>query len=422
MQLKCLGRFFSYWILIVTISLNNCSEINPYIFRKIKKEKDITFLNTEQTSKCAEYIAKIFIIRVIINVIINIDNENRKCLEIEHFLSKHKDIKNQVQLWINKSLLREYGTLYTKQITCKMSKRHANAELSYPANLNSLFTFLSSRICSFNKSIWYAWKNVIQIRDGDEKRIKTMPFNFVTDQEHNGYIRVDGLNKQDTFVVVLNSEKELNKSDLFIANLKDSNQTLIEPYKKINAHIEAIMIHPTENIVMYSSVIKNDEYNEYALHMFNPFHASFNFSSPTDFGCKKIFFFGGDNTYILLTLKGQLGMCWLEKDKNNELTIKWSLKKHESTYIDFAPDTSRVTKSGFAPHWAFLTDKGEVLMCNFLNPLVDKTTLFCAIKADQSNRKIEENFYKLHYNNNGTCGVIYQDEGNNDCDKFIIYG
>jgi hypothetical protein len=89
-------------------------------------------------------------------------------------------------------------------------------------------------------------------------------------------------------------------------------------------------------------------------------------------------------------------------------------------FIDFTPDMSRRTKSGFAPLWVFLNDQGELFECDFLLPFA-KPTLFFLKQAPLPSA--EQCFDKVYFNDK-KCGVVYKNtnQSNNvSYTKLILY-
>lgn len=236
---------------------------------------------------------------------------------------------------------------------------------------------------------------------------------------------MDGKNVNNCVIIgAVSSDKKTSFIFADKINVKYSQKTYLEihPYSILNGLLLTVMMHPYKDIIAYSFKQERPDQDiekvpQYKIHIVeNAFcepqgntitlsSSPINYYSSIDFGIKKITFFGG-STYLFLTLDGQLGMCWSAIDEQNKNIVQWSLKKHKSAYIDFTPDTSVVTSTGFMPNWAFLNDKGEIFLCDFLSSL-RQTTLFFVKQARKPQQFLTETFDKIYYKD-GHCGVLYK--------------
>lgn len=258
---------------------------------------------------------------------------------------------------------------------------------------------------------------VKMIRYCEDEVEMTMPNDL---KEH---FMMDGKNEKNCVVIgAVNSDKTISAifADMIYVKSNTSTYKDMKPFCVLNGLLLTVMMHPHKDIIAYSLEKEKQFENDmqYALHIVENVCSRsqdniteldvpiIDYYSIVDFGIKKITPFSG-STYLFLTLQGELGMCWPTKNEKKENSIDFLLKKTQSRFIDFTPDTSVVKSSGFMPHWAFLTDKGEIFLCDFLLSL-KQTTLFFVKQADPCTDAMHEKFDKIYYHN-GHCGVLYKE-------------
>ncbi|HTM06054.1 MAG TPA: hypothetical protein VL201_02340, partial [Patescibacteria group bacterium] len=335
------------------------------------------------------------------------------------------DAKDLIQSYVNGAFFREYYR-YSSKNYAKKSRDHEDnfdhienedrrQKLLYPVNfgLSSLIPIdTSGEWYSFKNSIWLSDSNILCIKNEKQEIVKNMFFDFDPDQTNIENMILDGCNQQGYYVFSINHP---NKSQIFVANIGcgSSHDARIPSYKIIDAQISTIMIHPTKDVALCSSIEKDKQDRiSYALHLFS---VPFDITTPADFGCKKIASFC-NNTYLALTMEGSLCVLWLEKN-----TIQFHKKEHKSIFIDFAPDTTRQTDNGFTSCWAFLTNEGKIFCCDFLHPLIEERRLHFALQAEKPKtfHGIHEDYFKLYYHNE-QLGVLYTYQGRR-ANKLILY-
>ncbi|RTL07227.1 hypothetical protein EKK58_03565 [Candidatus Dependentiae bacterium] len=233
---------------------------------------------------------------------------------------------------------------------------------------------------------------------------------------------VDGANTKSNQVVVIgvsSANATDTASEIFLTTLVDDvfdeleliinqQEYTVNPLICLNGLLCSLMVHPTSNgnTIAYcfkENRMKEDVPQKYNLHIAQCLSGTIiDYYTPIDFGIKKISFWGG-NTYLFLTADGQLGTCWPSITSEGENTMEYVLKKQKATFIDFTQDTAHKTLKGFYPHWAFLTEEGEIFFCNFLSGL-KQTTLFyfTQVEKPRQNEKLDKVYY-----NYGQCGVLY---------------
>ncbi|HTM06314.1 MAG TPA: hypothetical protein VL201_03665 [Patescibacteria group bacterium] len=405
---------------------------------------------------------KIFLIKILLGYFLGIYSAYQLSLWQEKQVRKRlvgtlsdtlpKDLYNLLRKDIS------YTSKYTKVTEYDMASKDKDRTLTYAANLGgSYFEGADVRedlngkkwAYFFDTKFWYSTKECrasLDVSKFDEYRY-TAPIFFNVPK--NSSITIDGPNKDNYIIVGWTNKID---SNIFVIPIQTRSYgtgyaDVMPPYKKPILQVEkkyvtAVMIHPIQNSIAYATIIPSDDsVKKYDLHIVEHAYPAlssyssswfswlpwfdneieepsikqspFDYYSVVDFGIKKITFFGG-GTYLFLTLSGQLGMCWLTQNEQGQKVIECSLKRHASTFIDFTPDATDKTKSGFIRHWAFLNNKGEIFECQFLLPFWETTLFFTVQALDPSEGEV---FDRIYFHDN-RCGVVYK---NIDQNKQVSY-
>lgn len=339
---------------------------------------------------------------------------------------------------------KSYADMYNQETEYDMSCE-GESTLTYATNLS---TRLLRKLKKIEKNIegegyffdaifWYKISNFLSLHVTKQEGNKYTRTKFFS-VPNNSHMMIDGPNKDNYIIVACSNHID---SALFLTRINQHSygwghgdcmhyEKKFKPFKGTNNSITTIMMHPTKNTIAYAntkiidsitvqqeihivenaytekpsffhSLIENNNGNNEFKKIPIDYHVSVNCE------IKKITFFGG-NSYMFLTSSGQLGMCWLTKDKDGQTVVEWQIKKHTSFFIDCEPDITTKTKNGYLLNWAFLNDKREIYVCNFSIPL-NQSTLFFVKQADLSS---EDEFIDRLYFNNQRCGVLYKNIDN----------
>jgi hypothetical protein len=119
----------------------------------------------------------------------------------------------------------------------------------------------------------------------------------------------------------------------------------------------------------------------------------------------------GKNTYFAITDKGKLYCLWLDGQNN----IKYERQKCSKRFKDLSVNHTIITKNGFYPQIAFITNKGEIYITH-LDAYYPPTIFY--ITTPKQPDKAKRLFY-----NDGKLLVVYKNKVNKYQDNFeLLYG